>query len=64
VLLGGMQILGNYAFAAYCRVPMHLAANVAGCLLHATGPKYIFYETTKIATGMIRLYTLWINLGS
>jgi hypothetical protein len=64
VPLGGMQILGNYARAAYCRVPMLLAANAAGCPLHATRPKYIFYETTKIATGMIWLYTLWINLVS
>ncbi len=38
------------ASVACCMTPMLLAANVAGYMPLNTCPKFIFYETTKIAT--------------
>jgi hypothetical protein len=40
---------------------MLLADNAGGCMPHA--PNLFFPETTKIATGRLRVFNFWIKLG-
>jgi hypothetical protein len=50
----------NAVNAACCMTPILLVDNVIGCMPHA---QIYFYETTKIATGIARLFSFWIKLG-
>jgi hypothetical protein len=43
------------------KTPMLPVANF--CMLNATRHNSICYKTTRIATGMICLYSIWIKLG-
>ncbi len=58
VLHSGMQILENYACSKCCL--LH-DTNASCCKLLAIHPKSTFHETTKIASGILRLDSLWIK---
>ncbi len=64
VLHSGMQVLENYVHCLCCLLHNTNASYSQCCRLHTTGQKYISYETTKIAIGVIHLYSLQIKLDS
>ncbi len=63
VLLCAIQILVNYARCQCCSLHDTNASCCQWCRLYVIRSKFTFYETTKIAAGIIHHYSLWIILG-